>query len=218
MGAMTEPIPAGWYPDQSVPGYRYWDGVRWTEHSVVAVEGAVEGMPAPPVAQGQLGAQDQQVGIQYQQVGIQYQQPAQYSQPLVAPQTGPAEEPVSPGVQLAVAIFSIIVAVAALVVATTVPHSAGETLISDAFYMKQPYYIFMLVAAAELIIFGIALLLLLMAGVDAIWVTRLTAAAAVLSVLVLIFTAAVYISYETDDSGVTSAPRTTTPPPTDLLK
>ena len=222
MGAMTERIPAGWYPDQSVPGYRYWDGARWTEHSVVAVEGGLEGMPAPPLAQGQPGGQNQQVGVQYQQVGIQYQQPAQYPQPVLAPPIGPAdEEPVSPGAQLAVAILSIIAAVAALVVATTVPHSAGETLISNAYYMKESYYTFMLIAAGELILFGIALLLLLMAGVDAIWVKRLTAAAALLSALILIFAATVYVSYATaDDNGTTTAPRTTAPPrdSTDLLK
>jgi hypothetical protein len=217
MGVMTERIPAGWYPDQSVPGYRYWDGARWTEHSLVAVESGLEGQPVPlegqpvpPGAQGQVGGQAQ-VGVKYQQVGVQYyQQPAQYPQPVLAP----AEETrVSPGAQLAVAIVSIVAAVAALLVATTVPHSAGDTLISDAFYIRESYYIFMLVAAGELIIFGIGLLLLLLAGVDAIWVTRLTASAAVLSALVLIFAAIVYISYATaDDNGATTAPRTTTPP------
>ncbi|HWH26885.1 MAG TPA: DUF2510 domain-containing protein [Pseudolysinimonas sp.] len=30
---MTTPVPAGWYPDQTAPGYqRWWDGVQWTEH------------------------------------------------------------------------------------------------------------------------------------------------------------------------------------------
>ncbi len=221
MGVTTEPIPAGWYPDQSIRGYRYWDGARWTEHSVVAVEG--EGEPVFPETQGQLGGQPQQVGVQSQQVGVQYyQQPAQYPQPVLAPPTRPADETrIGRGAQLAVAIVSILAAVTALLVATTVPHSAGDTLISDSFYIKESYYIFLLVASAESIIFGVALLFLLMAGVDALWVTRLTVSAAVLGALILIFAATVYIGYATaDDSPATTAPRTTTPPreSSDLLQ
>jgi hypothetical protein len=236
MGVTPERIPAGWYPDQSVPGYRFWDGARWTEHSVVAVQQQgvqQQGVPVPPGPHGQLGGQaqqagqPQQVGVQYQQVGVQYyqqpyQQPAQFSQPVLAPPMGPADETrVRPGVQLAVAIVSILAGVTALFVVTTVPHSAGDTLISDGFYIKEAYYIFFLVAATESIIFGVALLLLLMAGVDALWVTRLTAAAAVLSVLVLICSAAAYIRYATADNGpATTAPGTTTPPrdSSDLLQ
>lgn len=31
---MSELPPAGWYPDPDVPGQqRYWDGVRWSEHT-----------------------------------------------------------------------------------------------------------------------------------------------------------------------------------------
>lgn len=26
-------VPAGWYPDQSAGVQRYWDGIKWTEHT-----------------------------------------------------------------------------------------------------------------------------------------------------------------------------------------
>jgi Protein of unknown function (DUF2510) len=31
--ATSPPVPAGWYPDWSGSGQRYWDGGAWTEHT-----------------------------------------------------------------------------------------------------------------------------------------------------------------------------------------
>ena len=40
---MSNSSPAGWYPDQQVPGQqRYWDGVQWTSHT------APDRQPIPP--------------------------------------------------------------------------------------------------------------------------------------------------------------------------
>lgn len=46
---MTEPTtPANWYPDPSQPAMlRYWDGIRWTDHTAPAV--------APPAPKEDLG-------------------------------------------------------------------------------------------------------------------------------------------------------------------
>jgi Protein of unknown function (DUF2510) len=47
---MSNSAPAGWYPDQQVPGQqRYWDGVQWTSHT------APDGQPTPQPTEATAG-------------------------------------------------------------------------------------------------------------------------------------------------------------------
>ena len=54
---MADAIPAGWYPDPSVPGtQRYWDGGAWTDHT------APRSMPPPTTGRPPLATFGQRVG------------------------------------------------------------------------------------------------------------------------------------------------------------
>ena len=52
MTANTTPAPPGWYPDPSAPGaVRWFDGVRWTQHSAPAAPAWA--VPAQPSGLGE---------------------------------------------------------------------------------------------------------------------------------------------------------------------
>jgi hypothetical protein len=53
-------VPAGWYPDPSGDGLRYWDGVAWTTHTAPAagqLQQAEAAAPAQAPEASQAGAQ-----------------------------------------------------------------------------------------------------------------------------------------------------------------
>jgi hypothetical protein len=106
----------------------------------------------------------------------------------------------------AISVISILAGVAAIVLATSLPHSAEEVLVSGGPYLKEGYYMWLLLGGGGAIVLGVSLALMTAVRSRSGWVGPLTAATALLGLLIAITAAGVVLAEAlADDEGSPAA-------------